>query len=71
MSHTSTSPLYSPPAGPSGPGQELTHAQRPGLLANHPAPPPRIQKTILRGESQSPKAHCPAVPYPGTLLLPG
>lgn len=26
MSHTSTSPLYSPPGGPSRPGQELTHA---------------------------------------------
>lgn len=78
MSHTSTSPLYSPPAGPSRPGQELMHAQQPGFLARQPplpAPDPECRatspKTILRRESPGPQAsHSPAVPHPRKRLLP-
>lgn len=47
MSHTSTSPLYSPPGGPSRREQELTHAQQPGFLAKHPPLHPLIQNVEL------------------------
>lgn len=79
-SHTSTSPLYSPPAGPRGPGQEPTHAaaKLPGQAPTLPTHSARTWGHFLENSPEEETSWSPgltlqpAVPRPRKLLpLPG
>lgn len=72
-SHTSTSPLYSPPVGPSGPGQKLIHTQQPGFPArSRPSCSPSQDMEPLAQNHSEEKSYLQAhtlsaVPHPGNL----